>query len=316
MKSPQFDTPILLIAFNRPELTKQILHRIKEINPNELYVYLDGPRENNENDKARQEDIINIIREIGWNDCNLNVNNNDLNLGCGKGPETAITWFFDNVQEGIILEDDCLPDISFFSFCEETLSKYRTDTRVMHISGSYLFNEYHQEDSYYFSIFPGSWGWATWKRSWNLFDRDMSEFLNFKKLKLIKNIVDDTEFASFLQNRFELIYENPDLDIWDYKWQFTVISNNGLALIPTTNLVKNIGFGENSTHTHTEHPLYKKIALNYIEFPLKHPDFVICNKTLDSKFYRKWHHQGKHKILTRVRYYANMIRRQLKKYNG
>ena len=159
-----FNTPILFIIFNRPDTAKKVFKKIQKIEPKQLFIAADGPRKNKPEDVELCKQTREILNGINW-DCELITLLREENVGCKKGPADAISWFFEHVEEGIILEDDCLPSDSFFPFCEELLEKYRYDTRIMHIGGSIQLPDYENPDSYYFSRLSHVWGWATWKRA-------------------------------------------------------------------------------------------------------------------------------------------------------
>ncbi|MFH1427813.1 MAG: nucleotide-diphospho-sugar transferase, partial [Patescibacteria group bacterium] len=182
-----FNTPILFLIFNRPETTQRVFDKIKIIKPRHLFVAADGPREG-KNESEKCQAVRDIIKQIDW-DCKVNTLFRDKNLGCKLAVSSAIDWFFDNVEEGIILEDDCLPDPSFFKFCQELLVKYREDSNVMCISGdNFNPNLYNGSDSYFFSKVASIWGWASWRRAWKYYDIEMKSFLLFSKNNKVKKI--------------------------------------------------------------------------------------------------------------------------------
>ena len=270
-----YQTPILFLIFNRPDLTSIVFQEIRKQKPRYLFIAADGPRNNmsGENEKCESARKI-VVENIDW-DCKVKTLFRDKNLGCGIAVSEAISWFFENVEEGIILEDDCLPNKSFFSFCSELLDRYRNDNRIMHISGNNFQNgEWRGKGSYYFSQFPHIWGWATWKRAWSKYDLSLKNFPDFEKDKMIFKIVPNKILAEFWLNIFRFGFSKA-VDTWDYAWFFTFFSNNGYAILPNLNLVSNIGFREDATHTHHKDsknenlPVYKlkdlvhpKISLN------------------------------------------------------
>jgi hypothetical protein len=184
-----------------------------------------------------------LVDAVDW-DCDLKTNFRGENLGCGLGPSKAISWFFSQEEAGIILEDDCLPDPSFFTFCEELLDYYQKDKRVMHISGDQFIEDYVSEASYYFAKIPHGWGWATWADRWATYDFEI------KKLNraVLKNFSDHKSVQNYWGNIMNEV-KATEIDAWDYQWAFTIVSRKGLCINPSKNLVSNIGFGENSTHT-------------------------------------------------------------------
>ena len=161
--------PVLLIIFNRPDTTARVFEAIRAARPTELYIAADAPRENRSEDKRLCEEAKKITEKIDW-PCEVHRLYQEKNLGCKRGPIASITWFFENVEAGIILEDDCVPHPSFFAFCSELLEKYADDKRIMHVSGNnFQFGKMRGDASYFFSEYTLSWGWATWRRAWQRF---------------------------------------------------------------------------------------------------------------------------------------------------
>jgi hypothetical protein len=240
-----FQTPILFLVFNRPEHTKKVFERIRQVKPKYLFIAADGPRISNEDDEKKCSRVREIVNAVDWS-CELKTLFRERNLGCGKAVSTAIDWFFEHVEEGIILEDDTLPSISFFSFCSKMLEHYRTDTEVMHIGGSsFLFGEFDSEGSYYFSKYPIIWGWATWRRAWKHYNYDFTN--EFDPQVVAVNCSQKTEIL-YWTKAFQTFMDG-ECDTWDYSWHYSVWRERGLSILPTTNLIMNIGIGIDSTHT-------------------------------------------------------------------
>ena len=291
------DTPVLFIIFNRPDATKRVFEKIKEVKPRQLYIAADGPRANRIDDidncrKARE--IVNV----DW-DCDVKTLFRDENLGCGLAVSSAISWFFSNVEYGIVLEDDCLPLPTFFMFCSELLIKYQHDTRVMHISGTNSMSTRSRDYSYTFSRLPGSWGWASWRRAWKMYDYDAAKFPSFKDSENIFCLFHNREMAAFQLNKYELGYKKV-VDTWDYQWQFCVVSEGGLCISPSKNLIKNIGFGPEATHTFQEHELYRELIFSDLKFPLIHPPFIVPDCKMDYMIFEKFYKQKPLKIKSRL----------------
>jgi hypothetical protein len=267
-----FNTPILFLVFNRPDTTIRVFEQIRKIKPAFLYVAADGPRK----DKLGEKEICNRVREIvssniDW-ECEVKTLFRDENLGCGKAVSDGITWFFEQEEEGIILEDDCLPDVSFFQFCTELLEKYRTDEKVMTISGSNLLGyPWKVTGQSYFWGQGGIWGWATWKRAWRLYDFKMQTWEEDKVKSQIRNALKTEEWYQFYLPMFVAVFDKT-LDTWDIQWLYTILINEGLSINPEVNLVKNIGFGNNSTHTENIKNPLADLSNETILFPLKHPE--------------------------------------------
>jgi hypothetical protein len=248
MESERFDIPILFLIFNRPDTTEKVFEKIREIKPRNLYVSSDGARANRPGELEKCEQAKSILKNIDW-ECELNVNFSEVNFGCKEGVTKGINWFFENVECGIILEDDCVPDLSFFRFCKAMLEKHKDDKRVMHIGGVNFQDSYKRgNNSYYFSRFCHVWGWATWKDRWQKYDVSMSDFNDVKYKEISEIITDDKEIRNYYKRLFDTV-KNNKLDTWDFQWVWTVWKNDGVSIIPNVNLVKNIGFGEEATHT-------------------------------------------------------------------
>jgi len=276
-----FNTPILFIIFNRPDTAKKVFKKIQEIKPKQLFIAADGPRKNKPEDVELCKQTREILNDINW-DCELKTLLREENVGCQKGPADAISWFFEHVEEGIILEDDCLPSDSFFPFCEELLEKYRYDTRIMHIGGESKLPDYENPDSYYFSRLAYVWGWATWKRAWQLMDSNLTNFEEFKQRNILKDKVRNKYHRQDWIKNFKAAKDGNT--IWDFLWQYTLFIQNGLAIVPTKNLILNIGFGEQATHTFYAPDYYDQMKLETLpENKLKHPNSIYIDEDLQHK---------------------------------
>ncbi len=215
---------------------------------------------------------------IDWK-CEVKTLFRENNLGCKIAVSEAITWFFDNVEEGIIIEDDCLPSPDFFPFCEELLKKFRDNEKIMHISGAnYQFGKKHGAASYYFSIYPHIWGWASWRRAWKKYDVNLTDLENFKNKNTIKKIADQPKEQLYWLSRFEMV-KNGTFNTWDYQWVFACWNNEGLSISPNYNLVTNIGFNNEATHTVSETPI-ANMPLEKLNTVI-HPNKIIVNHKAD-----------------------------------
>lgn len=274
----QLKTPVLLLIFNRPESTQQVFTKIRQAAPTKLFVAADGPRDNRPEDQALCTQTRQIIDQIDW-PCEVKTLFRDKNLGCGVAPSEAITWFFSHVDQGIILEDDCVPHESFFHFCEAMLDYYKNDTRVMHIGGTS--NNCSRDNSYYFTRIPRIWGWATWARAWKAYDFHMKSLPKFEKNQEIKNIfpqeILQITWGSTFKKVYKQAHKNPT--VWDFQWTYTVLSQHGLCITPTKNLICNIGFNEHATHTTQCDPLLGNQTTEALDIEkLAHPAFILPNK--------------------------------------
>lgn len=274
-----FDTPILFIIFNRPDTTQEVFNAIRAIKPKKLYVTADGARKGNQNDLINCPKTREIIN-IDW-DCDLKTLYRDENLGCRNAVSDAITWFFNQEEKGIILEDDCLPDLSFFPFCEELLEKYKDNEQIMLISGDNFQNSKKQGDSsYYFSRYNHIWGWASWRRVWQHYDVDMKTFPENKEKEFLNDIFSNKKARNYWLKRFEKAY-NGEINTWDYQWTYSIFSRNGISILPNENLISNIGFGNQSTHTAKMNNKMANLPLGSITFPLTHPSEIKINMQAD-----------------------------------
>jgi hypothetical protein len=280
-----FDTPILFLIFNRPEVTKITFERLKELKPYKLYVAADGPRAHKANEIELCEQTRAIIKNIDWK-CELKTLFREQNIGCGKAVSEAITWFFNEEEAGIIMEDDILPDISFFNYCAYMLNYYKNDETVMHIGGSNYLYQHKTKYSYIFSPIPFIWGWATWKRAWRKYDFSMKDFYLFAREETIYQYYPDKKLAEYWLNNFRQMYYN-QIDTWDYQWVFCIYINNGMAIIPSVNLVSNIGFGSDATHTFDSGSIFSKHKTYQLSDTIVHPE----KKQMDTEsaflFYKK-----------------------------
>lgn len=281
-------TAVLMVIFNRPDTTRQVFEAVRKAKPPRLYVAADGPRPHVLSDKTKCEQTRRIIEGVDW-DCEVKTLFREKNLNCGVAPSSAFTWFFQHETEGIILEDDCLPSQSFFWYCQELLERYRDDTRVMHIGGNNFLNGWLKDNdySYYFSRSGHIWGWATWRRAWEKFDFNISLY---KKLKERGQF--DGFFLNPLERRYrmskfdETVGRNGRADWWDYQWDFARYVNSGLAIVPAVNLVKNIGFGTDATHTLNKDSEASMLQANEIDLPLTHPPFMVRDLDSEQRYFR------------------------------
>jgi hypothetical protein len=278
-------TSVLFLIFNRPDTTQQVFDEIRKAQPSQLFVAADGPRKDRHADYELCKKTREIIQKVDW-DCRVSTLFRDENLGCKYAVSSAIDWFFSNVEEGIILEDDCVPDQSFFPFCQELLEKYRNDKRVMMISGdNFQFGRKRTDYSYYFSRYCHIWGWATWRRAWVHYDVEMKLWPKVKQFDLIKDFLQDSGAENYWKRIFDKTYSNK-INTWDYQWVFACWTQNGLSIAPNINLISNIGCDSSATHPSTD-SCNSNIPANRIDIPLRHPEFIIRNTSAD-KYTQKY----------------------------
>jgi len=246
MKCP----PVLLIAWRRPNTLSKVIDALRPVAPSRIFVACDGPRPNHPTEAKRVLAVREAIDQgIDW-PCKIERLYSDTNQGCRLGVSKAIDWFFDQVEEGIILEDDCVPHPDFFSYCAELLARYRHDSRVWCISGDNFQNGHWRGDgSYYFSRYNHCWGWASWRRCWQHYDSELSEWQALLDSGLLETMFEDPLERQYWSCIWQRLIDVGQPDTWDYQWTFTCLVNGGLTALPNRNLVSNVGFGPDAAHT-------------------------------------------------------------------
>jgi hypothetical protein len=241
-------SPVLFLVFNRPDATRRVFQQIKAAKPARLYIGADGPRPEKPSDLLLCQEVRNIVSDIDW-DCSIHTIFNAENRGCKLAVSSAIDWFFSQEEEGIILEDDCLPVPSFFYFCDQLLEKYRSDNRIFSITGSNAQNgQTRGSASYYFSQLSNIWGWASWRRIWKLYDKNLHRYSEEYAIHFLKNNFRDPLLADYWLDIFKRL-KKKEIDTWDQQFQLITFFENGLCITPNVNLISNIGFGGDATHT-------------------------------------------------------------------
>lgn len=282
-----FPVPILFLVFNRPDNTRRVFNRIKMMKPSHLFIAADGPRVN-KNEHNLCNEVRNIVADIDW-DTEVKTLFRDTNHGCGPAVSQAITWFFQQVEYGIILEDDCLPSVSFFDFCALMLEKYKYDHRIWHIAG-YNIQHFQKrgEGDYYFSRETPIWGWATWRRVWSNYSFEFKGFEKFQSQEVLKAVKHNRLMS--LTALYDITkVKNGLVNTWDFQYAYTQMINHGLSIIPNMNLVENIGFSGETTHFFSSafiRKFEKNKALTFDVTQLKHPNFVLPNVHADRYLYR------------------------------
>lgn len=281
MSDWQLKTPVAFIIFNRPDTTERVFAEIAKARPSKLLVVADGPRENRAGEAEKCAATRAIIDRVDW-DCEVLTNYSDRNLGCKRRVSSGIDWVFEQVEEAIILEDDCLPDPTFFRYCQELLERYRHDQRIGLISGdNFQFGRRRNDDSYYFSKYVHIWGWATWRDRWTgSYDVSMAKWPRIRDEGWLADMVGNEREAAFWNKIFERVYRGK-IDTWDYQWVFANWVEGRSTALPATNLISNIGFDANATHTTGDSEL-ANLESHPVMFPLKHPVGVIMNMQADA----------------------------------
>lgn len=244
------NTPVVLLTFNRPDLTRRVLEDLRTVRPPALFVSSDGPRPGRPEDPGLVGRVRALVDElIDW-PCEVVRDFMPQNEGCGRRVASALTRAFSIYEEAIVLEDDCAPHPSFFPFCEALLERYRHDTRVMHIGGTNFWADRHRpRTSYVFSRYAHVWGWATWRRAWSRFDSRLSTWPDVRRRGLLSSVFYDDAQASYWSDVFDVMHDpKTALDTWDYQWFYACLLE-GLSVQPAVNLVSNRGFRPDATHT-------------------------------------------------------------------
>jgi hypothetical protein len=270
------ETPVLLLIFNRKEPLKQAIGALRQVRPSNLYIAADGPRTSKSGESALCNSVRRyVIESIDW-ECQIHTRFQTENQGCGKHVSGAITWFFEQVEEGIILEDDCIPHPDFFPYCSELLERYRDTEQVFTIGGNNFQPGTVGGASYYFSTYGHIWGWATWRRAWAKYRYNLNDYDAQMMRKKMKKYFFDLQAFDYWWHVFDMMCTNP-VDTWDYQWSFCQWYHNGLSIMPNVNLVSNIGHGVDATHT-------KHFVEGILEKPTHPmPEIFHPNKILQAK---------------------------------
>jgi hypothetical protein len=278
-------TPVALIVFNRPELTSRVAEAVAKARPPRVFVLADGPRPDRPGEAEKCAATRAVIDRIDW-PCEVIKKYSDMNLGCGRGPALGITWVFEQAEHAIILEDDCLPHPTFFQYCDDLLEQYRDDERIMQIAGSnFQCGHKRGNASYFFSRFKICWGWATWRRAWRHMDMGMKLWPALRDSSWLMDLVGDARATQHWAAKFEDAYRASGLiDYWDYQWLFATLAHDGLCVMPNVNLVSNIGFGKDATHTTWTGSQWANLPLEEMPFPLQHPSGILRDKQADDFF--------------------------------
>jgi hypothetical protein len=283
-------TPLAFFIFNRPDTTTRVFEQIRQAKPVKLLVVADGPRATHPDDEGKCAAARAVVEQVDW-DCEVMKNYADTNLGCKTRMSSGLDWVFDTVAEAIILEHDTLPTSTFFRFCQELLEKYRDDQRIMMISGcNFQFGNRRTEDSYYFSRYVHCWGWAGWRRAWQSYDVNMALWPMIRDGGWLNDILDTDTGTEYWNRFFDATYLGY-IDTWDYQWVFACWAQNGLSIMPNVNLVANIGFGSEATHTGNTASNVANLPVTAIDFPLEHPAFIVRDAFAD-KFTQELYNCG------------------------
>lgn len=290
MDSAGLTVPVALFIFKRPEITELVFNMIRSVRPSRLLVVADGPRPDQPGEKELCEATRRVVDKVDWK-CEVSTQFSPVNLGLNHRLTSGLDWVFSQVEEAIILEDDCLPHPSFFRFCQELLTKYRHDQRIMMVSGNnFQEGPARTESSYYFSRIFHIWGWATWRRAWKHYDDSLKLWPEFGSKGWLNSITADPNAQRFFHKMFQDHLEGRHILSWDYRWNLSCWLQNGISIMPNVNLVSNVGFGHAATYAHNSDSTVSNIPVKEMAFPLIHPDFVLPDpvadqQTMEKQFY-------------------------------
>lgn len=284
----ELTTPVLFIGFNRIGPAEKVFEAIRAARPKKLYFACDGPR--NEDEAVRCEEVRALVERVDW-PCELHTRFNSTNLGLRKGVSSAIDWFFQAEPEGIVLEDDTLPVPTFFRFCQELLEHYRDDKRIWVVLGNNLMTDYKGEEdgSYYFSGhgYGAPWGWASWRRVWEHYDVDMKAWPELRASTRLKDFFLSRQEERDVLEMMDYVHQGL-MNSWSYQLDVKRVANHALNILPYTNLVKNIGFGEDGTHTLDLNDPRNQDTARDMSFPMAHPRFIMLDARRDLEYFRRF----------------------------
>lgn len=280
--------PVVLIIFRRPDTTRRVFEAIRKAQPEKLFIVADGPRDDQPDEKEKCQAARDIVANsnIDW-DCEVYRDYADENMGCKRRVVSGLNWVFESVDRAIILEDDCVPNKSFFRFQESMLDYYFDDERIMHVAGGNMGVQGSvPDDSYYFSRQTFIWGWGTWRRAWKHYDANVTRWPTLRdRQDFWRDImVSDKEFR--VRRKLWDRVHSGEVDTWDYQWLFAVLVNGGLSVVPNVNLVSNVGFGDTATHTTDKTSSVANLPRQKLCLPIKHPDFVMRDVRADAAYIR------------------------------
>lgn len=298
-----FATPIVFIIFNRPEPTQIVFEAIRKQKPKTLFIIADGPRAHEPADIEKVKNTRQIVEYVDW-DCDVHRLYAETNMGLKSRVSSGITQVFDVVEDAIILEDDCLPSDSFFTFCADLLERYRHNEQIMMISGDNFVERLSPKQySYFFSIYPTIWGWATWRRAWAKYDIEMTDWQKGNAQAMIAKHIGVPKHFEHLASLFDRTLNN-EFHTWDYQWAYSCLLEGGLTIIPSYNLITNIGFNADATHTNSLLSMISNLPRYELELPLQYPSHIEVHQQYDYHSYIRRNQLSKRDVfLHRLRLY-------------
>ena len=302
-----FNTPVAVFTFNRPELTQRLLDVLSKIKPRRILVVSDGARPDVPGDAEKCHAVRRLFDDLNW-ECLIEKNYAESNMGSFARNSSGLNWVFENVEEAIILEDDCLPDPSFFPYCAELLEKYRFDPNIGLISGNNFLNLERKSNlpSYFFSSYATTWGWASWRRTWQQVDLSMPYWPAFRDSGELRAAVHSREEVKYWKKIYNAIEKKKMKNAWDYQLMLACFKFNMLTIVPSVNLVSNIGYGPDATHCKNASSPLNDIPRGKLEFPLSHKEKVRANGLTDYKIFSVRFQFKKRSLYIRFR--GNLLR--------
>jgi len=313
--SEYFNTPVAVFTFNRPELTKRLLSVLSKIKPRRILVVSDGPRLDVPGDAEKCHAVRRLFDDLNW-ECHIERNYAESNMGSFARNSSGLNWVFENVEEAIILEDDCLPDPSFFPYCAELLEKYRFDPNIGLISGNNFLNLESKSNlpSYFFSSYATTWGWASWRRTWQQVDLSMPYWPAYRDSGGLKATVNSREEVKYWKRIYNAIERKQMKNAWDYQLILSCLRYGMLTIVPSVNLVSHIGFGPDATHCKNISSPLNDIPRGELKLPLLHQEKVKTSRSVDYKIFSVRFQFKKRSLYIRIRDNILRINRILRKY--
>lgn len=275
--------PVAFFLYNRPDTTRQVFARIAEARPQTLLLVADGPRADRPDDRQRCEQARAVVEQINW-PCHVLRNYAEANLGCKKRVSSGLDWVFSRVDRAIVLEDDVLPHPTLFRFFDEMLEHYRDDERIGMISGFNPLGQWKSDRQQYHFTYCGSiWGWASWRRAWRWYDVEMRLWADPKVRQRIRDLFAEPELYEGRMQAYDRVYRG-EVDTWDFQWSVARLARSALSVAPAVNLVRNLGFRADGTHTRKPHPVVDAVPVLPMTFPIRFHDRVAVDREYDLAF--------------------------------
>lgn len=283
----RLETPVAFLIFNRPDTTRRVFAEIAKARPRTLLVVADGPRADRPGEREQVAAARAIATSVDW-PCEVLTDLATANLGCKRRVSSGLDWVFSRVEQAIVLEDDCVPDPSFFPFCEEMLARYRDDRRVGMVCGAnFQFGRTRTPQSYYFSKYSIIWGWAGWRDRWRSYDVDIRQWPAVRDAAGLEDLVHGAVEAEYWHKIFERVFRG-EIDTWDYQWFFANWLERRLSIVPAVNLISNVGYGANATHTRNRRTALADMRREALPFPLVHPGVPVRGIAQDRVTYAEY----------------------------